>query len=305
MFSIDLYDPARNTVTSIPGVGATGPFHLQPGVNLYEASWGNIAQNEHLPVGDTLVASIWCPDCKVPPVLLFNSQAHPSNIDFPIVVPENVAFLAGVAVGVPVMAGLAVNLKRSRYLNRESPEEEGRMRGVQRTLIIAGAIIFLTLPLLITFNEFLTSAVMATHLDKYLNALVPYEAGAASGLLRGLGLQAGNSATNVWLGGAFIPVTAFIDWNCSGWQSFLVFGMTSVSGLKQLARRRDAALVAGVGLLGVFAVNVLRVTSVVLLGYYVGYPAALLFHDYGGTLLTLAWLLGFWTFVLGRYGKNE
>ena len=304
-FRIDFYNPANNTISQIPGVGETEVFHLEPGVNFYEASWGNIAQNKDLQMGETLVVSIWCPDCKASPVLLFNSQPHPSNIDFPIVVPENAAVLAGVAVSVPVMAGLAMNLKRSRHLNFETLEEEGRMRGVQRTLIIAGAIIFLTLPLLITFNDFLTSAVMATHLDKYMNALVPYEAGAASGLLRGLGLQAGNSATNVWLSGAFIPVTAFIDWNCSGWQSFLVFGMTSVSGLKQLARRRDAALVAGVGLLGVFAVNVLRITSVVMLGYYVGYPAALLFHDYGGTLLTLAWLLGFWTFALGRYGKNE
>jgi exosortase/archaeosortase family protein len=55
----------------------------------------------------------------------------------------------------------------------------------------------------------------------------------------------------------------------------------------------------------VFAINVLRITTVVMMGYYVGYPAALIFHDYGGTLITLAWLLGFWTIVLGRYSRSE
>ncbi|MDA4121363.1 MAG: exosortase/archaeosortase family protein [Thaumarchaeota archaeon] len=303
-FRIDFYNPSGNTVTNISGAGETGVFHLQPGVKFYEASWGSIAQNKVLPAGDTLVVSIWCPDCKTPPALLFNSAAHPSNIDFPIVVPENAIALAGIAVTVPAVGGLAMRLKRSRELSPGGPEEDG-MRQVQRTLIVSGALIFLTLPLLITFNQFLTSVVMAAGLDKYLTGLVPYEASAASALLRGLGLHAGNTATNVWLSGGFIPVTAFIDWNCSGWQSFLVFGITSVSGLGQLRRRRDMVLVASAGLLCVFAINVLRITTVVMLGYYVGYPAALIFHDYGGTLITLGWLLAFWTFVLGRFARNE
>jgi hypothetical protein len=43
----------------------------------------------------------------------------------------------------------------------------------------------------------------------------------------------------------------------------------------------------------------------VLIGYYVSYPAALIFHNYGGAIMTLAWLLGFWTLVLRRENQKE
>ena len=53
-----------------------------------------------------------------------------------------------------------------------------------------------------------------------------------------------------------------------------------------------------VGVAGVFALNVLRILGVVLLGYYVGYPAALIFHNYGGAVITIGFLLAFWTLVM-------
>jgi hypothetical protein len=59
------------------------------------------------------------------------------------------------------------------------------------------------------------------------------------------------------------------------------------------------------GVLGVFAINVLRIALVVALGYFAGSPAALVFHDYGGTILTLVWLLAFWSLVLGGLGKRS
>jgi exosortase/archaeosortase family protein len=170
---------------------------------------------------------------------------------------------------------------------------------------VAAAVILLTLPLVITFNAFLTSAASFLGFDRIVTSIVPYEAGAVADLLKGFGLAAGNNANSVWLAGGFVPVVAFIDWNCAGWQGFVLFGLTAAVGLPDVTLNRRKAAVIALGVLGVFAVNVLRIFIVVLLGYYVGYPAALVFHDYGGTLMILAWLLAFWTFVLRRYPNGE
>ncbi len=34
--------------------------------------------------------------------------------------------------------------------------------------------------------------------------------------------------------------------------------------------------------------------AVGLIGFYHGEQSAILFHDYGGTMLTILWLVGFW-----------
>jgi exosortase/archaeosortase family protein len=49
-----------------------------------------------------------------------------------------------------------------------------------------------------------------------------------------------------------------------------------------------------VGVLGTVLVNVARITVVCLLAALAGYLPAVIFHDYGGTLLLVAWLFSFW-----------
>ena len=302
-FRIDLYNPANNSITQIPGAGETEVFHLQPGVNYYEASWGNIAQNKVILKGETIMVSIWCPDCKTRPTLIYNSPAHASNIDFPIEVPEDSFFLASVALIIPGVAGLVVNQRVGAGSGDSEARESGRRR-VQTIIIVAAALIFMTLPLVITFNDALASVASATGFDRVASLLAPYEAATVSALLRGLGFVAGSSANSVWIGGGFIPVTALIDWNCAGWQGFFLFGITSVVGLGEVRNNRGRVLVLLAGLGGVFVINVLRILLVVLIGYSIGYPAALIFHDYGGAVMTLGWLLVFWNFVL-RHEKSD
>ena len=84
------------------------------------------------------------------------------------------------------------------------------------------------------------------------------------------------------------------------WQGFVLFGLTSAVGLGEVRNKGAKVGVILVGLGGVFAVNVLRILVVVLLGYFVSYQAALIFHDYGGTVMTLVWLVAFWSLVLRR-----
>ena len=294
---IDIYNPANNSVTQIVGAQNTQTFWLEEGVNEYQASWGNMAPGQAVSEGETLMVTIWCTNCYSGASLLFNSPAHPSNIDFPVEVPENSISLIPLAVLVPGIAGLLVDRQVDGGEGESADGGNGGLRRVQGTLLIAAALIFLTLPLVITFSDALASLATTTGFDKVVSSIVPYETTAVGDLLRGFGLPAGNSASSVWIGGGFVPVSALVDWNCAGWQGFVLFGLTSAVGLGEVRSYRAKLGVVLAGVLGVFAVNVLRILVVVLLGYFVSYQSALIFHDYGGAVMTLGWLVVFWGLV--------
>ena len=79
-----------------------------------------------------------------------------------------------------------------------------------------------------------------------------------------------------------------------GWQSFILFGITLVTGLQgSIPRQRKLQLIA-LGLLGTFWMNLLRMAAVALVAYFFGRLPAVIFHDYGGTLMILVWLSVFW-----------
>ena len=304
-FRIEVYDPTTNTIEPIPGAEGAEVLALRQGINLYQASWGHIAQGATILKGETLVATLWCTGCGSSPVLLFNSSTHPSSIDFPIEVPENSLSLVAVALIVPGLAGLVVDRRRSSK-GGEPPLGDGTgLHGVQKILIIAAALVLLTLPLVLSLNDLLAAVASATGFDRLVSPLVPFETAAVGDALKGLGLPAGSNGGSVWLGAGFFPVTAVVDWNCAGWQGFALFGVTSVIGLQELRTNRSRGLVVLAGLGGVFIVNVLRILAVVLLGYFTGYPSALLFHDYGGAIMTLMFLFAFWSLVLKRQKRAE
>lgn len=304
-FRIDIYDPANNSVSHIEGAGETEVFHLQQGVHLYQVSWGHIAQGKAVLKGETLVATIWCPNCDSPPALLFNSPSHPSNIDFPIEVPENAAGLAPLAVIVPGVAGIAVERMSSSDGDEGGEDRLSGKRKVQTYLIVAGALIFLTLPLVLSFNDLLATVASATGFDRAVSVVAPYEATAVADLLKGIGFAAGSSGNAVWISGGFIPVTALLDWNCVGWQSFFLFGVTSAVGLGEVNTNGGKFLVVLAGTAGIFVLNILRIFGVVLLGNCAGYPAALIFHDYGGAVMLLLFLFAFWALVLRGEGGSD
>ena len=47
-------------------------------------------------------------------------------------------------------------------------------------------------------------------------------------------------------------------------------------------------------MLGTIFVNLIRMTLVALVADQFGFWPAVLFHDYGGTLLIVVWLFGYW-----------
>ena len=248
------------------------------------------------------MVTIWrCGGCSKDASLLFNSSQYPSNIDFPVEVPENSLSLFPLAFLVPGIAGLLVSGDGESGDGRSVEERDGGLRRVQGTLLVAAALIFLTLPLVITFSDVLASIATMTGFDRVVSTIVPLETSAVGDLLRGFGLPAGNNAGSVWIGAGFIPVSALVDWNCAGWQGFLLFGVTAAVGVGEVRTRIVKTAVVLAGVFGVFAVNVVRIFIVVLLGYFVNYQSALIFHDYGGAVMTLGWLVIFWSFVLRRH----
>ena len=65
-------------------------------------------------------------------------------------------------------------------------------------------------------------------------------------------------------------------------------------GLRGPMTLADRIQVIALGVLGTMLVNITRITVVCLLAALAGYLPAVLFHDYGGTLLLVAWLFTFW-----------
>jgi len=182
----------------------------------------------------------------------------------------------------------------------DAGEIDDSRRPIIRLILIMAAILIMILPFVTTFNEFLTRIVEASGLDAILTDwVVPIEARMMSVILGFLGIESQVSTTTVYVskGGFFLPV--YISWNCVGWQSFILFGVTLVTGIQGAFSRASKFEAIVVGLLGTFLVNLLRITSVAVVAYYFGTVPALLYHDYGGTIIILLWLFAYWWFSHG------
>lgn len=176
-----------------------------------------------------------------------------------------------------------------------------------QTLFLVAAALLLVMPFMTTFNELLTRLVINLRLEGLLTAwIVPLQVRMIALLLQPLGIQALVSEGALFLpkeGSAF-PLSVYISWNCVGWQSFIVLLITLAAGLQGPYSRSSRLQALALGLLGTFWVNLLRMTLVALVAYHFGRLPAVIFHDYGGALMTLAWLAVFWA-ALFRYFLQE
>jgi exosortase/archaeosortase family protein len=163
------------------------------------------------------------------------------------------------------------------------------------TLLATSCALLMLLPLVTTFDDFLTTWALQLGVDNPLQSIVPVEARMVVSLLGLAGVRAAASGSHivVW-DGAGAMHTLFISWNCIGWQSLLLLGVSFFSGLRgeQAVGSRLQVIVIGVG--GTLLLNLLRVAAVAALEATWGHLPALIFHDYGGTILVIAWLFAFW-----------
>jgi exosortase/archaeosortase family protein len=169
------------------------------------------------------------------------------------------------------------------------------------TLLAMSCALLMLLPLVTTFDDFLTSWALQLGVDNPLQTIVPVEARMVVSLLGLVGIHAAAAGSHIVVWDAAGTMhTLFISWNCIGWQSLLLLGVSFFSGLRgrQPLGSRVQVIVIGVG--GTMLLNLLRVAAVAALEATWGHLPALIFHDYGGTVLVIGWLFVFW-FAVQRW----
>jgi len=166
------------------------------------------------------------------------------------------------------------------------------------TLIAISCALLMLLPLVTTFDELLTTWALQLGANNPLQAIVPVEARMVVGLLGLAGIQAAASGSHIVVWDASGSMhTLFISWNCIGWQSLLLLGLSLLSGLRSAQSLESRFQVIVIGIAGTMLLNLVRVAAVAALEATWGHLPAMMFHDYGGTILTIVWLFGFWAFA--------
>lgn len=169
---------------------------------------------------------------------------------------------------------------------------------VNLTLIAITCALLMVLPLVTTFDELLTSWAMQLGANNPLQTVVPAESRMVVTLLGLVGVHAAASGSHlvVWDGSGSMH-TLFISWNCIGWQSLILFGLSLASGLRGGHALESRAQVVVIGVAATMLLNLLRVSLVALVAATLGVGPAVFFHDYGGTLMFVAFLFAFWAFA--------
>jgi exosortase/archaeosortase family protein len=173
-----------------------------------------------------------------------------------------------------------------------------RERDLNLTLLAMACALLMLLPLVTTFDDLLTTWALQLGANNPLQAIVPVEARMVVGLLGLLGIHAAASGSHlvVWDGAGSMH-TLFISWNCIGWQSLVLLGVSLITGLRGRHPLEARAQVVLIGVAGTMLLNLLRVAAVAAIAATIGVAPAVLFHDYGGTLLVISYLFLFWIFV--------
>lgn len=174
-----------------------------------------------------------------------------------------------------------------------------------QTLIAITTLTLLVLPFITSFNELLTALVLQS--QAYLaiqDFVVPFEGKMVGVVLQYLfGLPTVTSGSSlIVLGDRSLRV--YINWNCIGWQSLVLFSITLWTGLRGPYTAKSKGICVLAGIEGTILMNLLRIASVVLVAVYVGYMPALIFHDYGGTILVVLWLVLFWNLAFRHVLKR-
>jgi exosortase/archaeosortase family protein len=162
-------------------------------------------------------------------------------------------------------------------------------------ILIALSITLLILPLVTTFNEILTVVVERSPVYRTIQrVIVPGEVRLVGALLSPLGMKPSVSEDTLFLEWNGNTTGIYISWNCIGWQSLVLFIITLFTGLQGPYTALSKFECIAVGLLGTVWINILRIALVSSLAVFMSQPSAIIFHDYGATLLTIAWLMMFW-----------
>lgn len=168
------------------------------------------------------------------------------------------------------------------------------MRQTFKNIFLILTILLIILPFLATFSEQLTALIQVTPIyvliQKYI---VPYEIGIVGAVLTLFKIPTVISPNSLFVNGQKL----LVSWNCIGWQSVFFLIVTFFTGLQGKFTLSSKLEAAGIGILGTFWLNILRMIFIAILGGYFPSAFVVVFHDYLAALMTSFWLFLFWWFV--------
>jgi exosortase/archaeosortase family protein len=179
-------------------------------------------------------------------------------------------------------------------------------------IFVVLVIMLMFLPFVTTFNEILTKIVeRAGWYTPIQETVVPYLVRTIAVVLNNFGVITSQSSQTLTvrqdemtIGGTIV----YISWNCIGWQSFLLFVLTLFTGLQGNFTAWSKLMTILLGVLGTFWVNIFRIGLIVMVAHWWGRLPAIIFHDYGSTILIVIWLFIFWwisySYVLDKPNKS-
>jgi exosortase/archaeosortase family protein len=173
--------------------------------------------------------------------------------------------------------------------------KDPKQKELFKIIITAFSLILLTLPLIVVFNNVITKWFENIPLYRVIELyVVPLQAKLVGVILIPLGFD-----FTAYLDGMKVNgVNIGISWNCIGWQSLLLFGITAFIALKGKKYTSISKLESLIlGLLSVFLVNLARITLSTILAVLYRPLFVIIFHDYLAAGTTVIWLFFFWWFA--------
>jgi len=179
-----------------------------------------------------------------------------------------------------------------------------------RRLIWPLAVVLSLLPTLTTFNEFMTAIALRTGTFIVFRQIAPMVSKMVATILRYVfGVETSVSGASVFLHAGGIPYEVFLDWNCIGWQSFILLSLILVTCLQGCCTARSKLKSVVLGVEFAILANMARIIVPCLLLVCWGYRPAVIFHNHLSTPFILVWLGAFWylcnDFILERGTSEE
>lgn len=163
-------------------------------------------------------------------------------------------------------------------------------------VFMVGVVVLMVLPMVSTFNEFLTRVAQSTFVFKAIESvLVPYEVMLVRTIISYFGIETAPGTVAVIRDG--VNYNTFIAWNCIGWQSVLILMVSLKSGLVRGFTKASRLEALALALVGTFVMNLARISAILIILFYFGREWAFFFHDYLSIVITVLWLLGFWSLL--------
>ncbi len=166
-------------------------------------------------------------------------------------------------------------------------------------IFVLVALVFMLLPIWLPFQDVLVRWMIRSGWYRPLQQyIVPYELHLINVFLHLLGFhyQLGRVFLS-WQTAHATTEVIYFTWNCTGWQSFLFFFLTTLTGLRgnyTLLSKYEAFFL---GLLLTYLFTMLRLMAVLVLYLQLGRPFGVVFHDYVTMIFSFIYLAFFWLFA--------